>query len=117
MVKAVSDQYSSPTFADNLAEALLRLAKYPDNGVFHTAGRSCVSRYEFAVKLAEIFDYPTRLVEPVHASDFKQMAERPKNSCLQVDKAEKALGMKFLTADEGLAEMKKQGTFHDVSPP
>ncbi len=108
MVKAVRDQYSSPTFADNLAEALLRLARHPDNGIFHTAGRSCLSRYEFAVKLAERFGYSTQLVEPVFSSEFKQLAERPKNSCLQVKKAEKTLGIRFLTAEEGIREMKKQ---------
>jgi len=107
-IKAVRDQYSSPTFADNLAEALLRLAKHPDNGVFHTAGRSCLSRYEFALKLAETFRYPTTLIEPVSTNDFKQPATRPKNSCLRVEKAEKALGMRFLTAEEGIEEMKKQ---------
>ncbi len=107
-VKAVRDQYSSPTFADNLAEALLLLAKRSENGVFHTAGRSCMSRYEFATKLAEIFDYSTKLVQPVFTSELKQLAERPKTSCLQVGKAEKTLGMKFLTAEEGIKEMKAQ---------
>jgi dTDP-4-dehydrorhamnose reductase len=107
-VKAVRDQYSSPTFADNLADALLKLARLQSNGVFHTAGRSCMSRYEFAVKLAERFGYASNLVQPVLTSDFKQLAQRPKNSCLRVEKAERELGMHFLTAEEGISEMRKQ---------
>ncbi len=107
-VKAVSDQYSSPTFADSLAEALMKFAKMDVNGVFHTAGRSCISRYELAVKAAETFGYPESLVEPVMSTDFKQIAERPKNSCLSVDKAERTLSMSFMTADEGLREMRTQ---------
>jgi len=114
-VKAVRDQYGSPTFADNLAEALLRLARYPGNGVFHTAGKSCMSRYEFAIKLADIFGYPTRLVEPVYTSDFKQLAQRPKNSCLRVEKAERDLNIRFLTAEEGIREMKTQTPSQSVS--
>ncbi len=114
-VKAVRDQYGSPTFADNLADALLKLAKYPHNGVFHTAGRSCLSRYEFAVKLAEIFQYPQRLVQPMFTTEFKQLAERPKNSCLLVQKAENALGMKFLTTDEGIMVMKNQASSQFVT--
>ena len=114
-IKAVRDQYSSPTFADNLAEALLRLARHPHNGVFHTAGRSCMSRYEFAVKLADVFGYPTRLVEPVYTSEFKQLAKRPKNSCLRVEKAEQDLKMKFLTAEEGIREMKRQAPSQAIS--
>ena len=116
-VRAVRDQYSSPTFADNLAEALLRLAKHHSNGIFHTAGRSCLSRYEFAVKLAGLFGYSTRLVHPVFSSEFEQLAVRPKNSCLLVEKAEKALGMTFFTADEGITEMKKQEASRLVPSP
>ena len=108
IVKAVTDQYSSPTFADNLAEALLRLSVHPENGIFHTAGRSCLSRYEFALKIAEIFGYSKSLVQPVLTTEFKQQAERPKNSCLRVEKAERILGMRFLTAEEGIREMKIQ---------
>jgi len=107
-VKAVRDQFSSPTFADNLAEALLKLAKLHANGIFHTAGRSCMSRYEFAVKLAERFGYASNLVQPVLTSDFKQLAQRPRNSCLRVEKAERTLGMRFLTAEEGISEMRNQ---------
>jgi len=113
-VRAVRDQYSSPTFADNLAEALLRLAEHHRNGIFHTAGRSCLSRYEFAVKLAGLFGYTTRLVQPVFSSEFEQLAVRPKNSCLLVEKAEKTIGMTFFTADEGIMEMRKQGASRSV---
>ncbi len=107
-VKAIRDQYASPMFADNLAEALLRLAKNRDNGIFHTAGRSCMSRFEFAIKLAETFGYSTKQVEPVYASEFKHVAQRPRNSCLRVDKTEKVLGMSLYPAEKGIKEMKRQ---------
>lgn len=115
-VIAVRDQYSSPTFADNLAEALLRLARHPGNGIFHIAGRSCLSRYEFAVRVGALFGYSTQLVQPVFSNEFKQIAARPKNSCLQVEKAEKILGMTFLTADDGIVEMKRQVPSRSVQP-
>jgi dTDP-4-dehydrorhamnose reductase len=107
-VKAVRDQYASPTFADNVGEALLKLARVRENGIFHTAGRSCVSRYEFAIKLAEVFGYSAAQIEPVYSSEFKQLAERPRNSCLRVEKAEKLLGMSLLAAEQGIKEMKRQ---------
>jgi len=115
VVKAVRDQYSCPTFADNFAEALLRLAKSPENGIFHTAGRSCLSRYEFATKLTQFFGYPIKLVQPVFSSDFPQKAVRPKNCCLRMEKAEKTLGMRFLTAEEGIREMKGQATYLETN--
>lgn len=109
-VKAVRDQYNCPTFADNLADALLRLSKTSENGIYHTVGRSCMSRYEFAAKLAQIFGYPAKMVQPVFSSEFPQQAKRPRNCCLRVEKAERVLRMRFLNADEGIREMKNQET-------
>jgi dTDP-4-dehydrorhamnose reductase len=114
-VKAIRDQYASPMFADNLAEALLRLAKSQENGIFHTGGKSCLSRYEFAIKLAETFGYSTKQVEPVYASEFKQVAQRPRNSCLRGDKTERLLGMSLFTAEQGIKEMKKQAPLYASS--
>ena len=107
-VRAVHDQYSSPTFADNLAMVLLQLAGIDVNGVFHVAGRSCLSRYDFAVEAAKIFDYSPDLVQKVSSSDFKQVAKRPMNSCLSVEKAESMLKMRFMSVEQGLSEMKNQ---------
>ncbi len=107
-VRAVNDQYSSPTFADNLALALLKLAGMDVNGVFHVAGRSCLSRFDFAVKAARIFDYSPDLVQKVSSSDFKQVAKRPMNSCLSIEKAERMLKMSFMSVEDGLAEMRNQ---------
>lgn len=111
-VKAIRDHYASPTFADNLAEALLRLARTQENGIFHTGGRACMSRYEFAIKLAQIFGYSTSQVDPVFASELKQVAQRPRNSCLRVEKAERSLGIRLLTAEQGIREMKRQASLH-----
>jgi dTDP-4-dehydrorhamnose reductase len=108
-VRAIRDQYASPTFADNLGEVLLRLARSEENGAFHTAGRTCLSRYEFATKLARTFGYSPSQIEPVFTSEFNQLAKRPKNSCLRVEKVERSLGMSLLTAEQGINEMKKQG--------
>ena len=114
-VKAVRDQFSSPTFADNLADALMRLVLFQENGLFHTAGRSCASRYEFALKVAEIFGYNKDLVQPVLSNEFKQLAERPLNSCLDVDRTEKLLGVRFMTLAEGIREMRDQGIAERIS--
>jgi dTDP-4-dehydrorhamnose reductase len=107
-VKTVTDQYSSPTLADNLAEVLLIMASSTKNGVFHTAGKSCLHRYDFTLKIAEIFDFNSALIKPVTSDMFKQMAERPLRCCLDVSKTEKAFDAKFLTAEEGLSMMKSQ---------
>ncbi|KPV62352.1 MAG: dTDP-4-dehydrorhamnose reductase [Candidatus Bathyarchaeota archaeon BA2] len=105
-IKIVTDQYSSPTLADNLAEALLALSKSQRKGVYHTAGKICIDRFNFAKKIAEIFDLNGGLIKPVTSDVFKQVAERPKRCCLDVSKAERELEVKFLTVEEGLMKMK-----------
>jgi len=107
-VKAANDHYGSPTLADNLAEALLKLADYKGNGIFHTAGRSCLTRYEFALKVAGTFGFSAELVQPVANRDLNHLAWRPRNSCLSVENTERELGMRFSTADEGLNVMKTE---------
>jgi dTDP-4-dehydrorhamnose reductase len=107
-IKAVTDQYSSPTLADDLADVLLRMAASPKNGTYHTAGKSCINRYDFTLKIAETFGFNSSLVSPTTSDSFKQVADRPKRCCLNVTKAEQAFEKKFMTAEEGLAMMKHQ---------
>ena len=107
-IKAVTDQYSSPTLADNLAEALLVMASSEKQGIYHTAGKDCVNRYEFTLKIAEVFGLDKSLIKPVTSEIFKQIAKRPKKCCLDVSKAEKDFGIRFLTVEEGLKLMKNQ---------
>jgi len=107
-INIVTDQYSCPTLADNLAEVLLVLSKSRKQGVYHTVGKTCINRYMFAKKIAEAFELDKGLIKPVTTDLFKQAAERPKRCCLDTAKAEKELGVRFLTVKEGLTKMKEQ---------
>lgn len=104
----VTDQYSSPTLADNLAEILLVLSKSEKQGIYHMAGKTCLNRFDFAKKIAKVFELDESLVKPVTSDVFKQVAERPMRCCLDVSKAERELGVRFLTVEEGLTRMRKQ---------
>ena len=107
-INIVTDQYSSPTLADNLAEALLALSRSERQGLYHTAGKTCLNRFEFAKKIAEMFEFDGNLIKPVTSDVLRQIAERPKRCCLNVSKAERELGVRFLTVEEGLMKMKEQ---------
>jgi len=107
-ISTVTDQYGSPTYADNLAEALLALSKSEREGVYHTAGKTCINRFDFAKRIAEVFELDGGLIKPVTSDAFKQVAERPKRCCLDVSKAERELRVRFLTVEEGLEKMKEQ---------
>ena len=112
-VNIVTDQYSSPTLADNLAETLIKVCEQDTMGLYHVAGKTRLNRYAFTTKLAEIMGYDQSLVNPINSSNLKQLAKRPMDSSLDVGKIERAQGTPMLNIDEALtifSTQAKEGT-------
>jgi dTDP-4-dehydrorhamnose reductase len=107
-VKIVTDQFGQPTISDDIAVAILRIVERNCTGLFHVCGSEYVSRYEFAVRLANIFGYDTKLIIPIKTAGLHQDAERPMNSSFITLKAETELGIKPLNVTEGLYFLKTQ---------
>lgn len=91
-VNIVTDQVTSPTLADDLAGAILALLASTQSGVFHTAGATPLSRYEFSVLLAEKMGYQAKFIHPIPSSTLKQVAKRPANSSLISEKLRRQVG-------------------------
>jgi len=107
-IEVIDDHYNSPTLADNLAQALLEITKKGLNGTYHTSGSERINRYEFAVKIAEMFHLDTGLIEPIKMTDLKiWVAKRPRDSSLCIDKAQKQLKTSLLRIEESLEVMKE----------
>jgi len=106
-IKIITDQFNSPTLSDNLAEMLLEVAQADYTGILHLAGRERISRYQFVMEICDIFDLDKGLVEPVTSKDFFQVAKRPKDSSLNIKKAEKLLKTKIFNCKESFEFMKK----------
>ncbi len=105
-VHIVTDQIGNTTFSDDLARALWELVRTQYHGVVNVAGREIVSRYDFALKIAEIFDLDASLIKPITSSALKQRAPRPLKSGLIVDKAINTLGLELSDVEEGLRKYK-----------
>lgn len=85
-VKVVNDQKGNPTFVDDLSEALFRLIQRAEYGLFHVAGDKVCSRYDFALRIAKIFNLNESLIREITTSELRQKAKRPKNSSFKLDK-------------------------------
>jgi len=85
-VHAFRDQYLSPTYVPQLAEKIFEVVKRGVTGVLHIAGER-LSRYEFALILAEELGVDKGLVRPATLNDVRLIARRPKDSSLNVSKA------------------------------
>lgn len=80
-VKAVADQYSSPTYAPHLASAIAGLIETQAFGLYHMAGRGTASRYEMVRLLFQLLGLRTEVL-PVHHGEFPGAAVRPRYSAL-----------------------------------
>jgi dTDP-4-dehydrorhamnose reductase len=107
-IRVVADQWGNPTYADNLAEALLKLCVSGAAGLFHFAGGEFLSRWEMATEITQKFDLNAELITPIATSELNQSAPRPLRSGLKTEKIEKLLGIKPLSFQEGLNRMAKQ---------
>jgi dTDP-4-dehydrorhamnose reductase len=106
LIRAAIDQYGNPTLADNLAEGILVLLAKKLTGICHIAGGDYVSRWAFALKVAQVFGLDHELIAPVLSSQLSQKAARPHWGGLRVQKATQQLGFSIVGIQEGLHMMK-----------
>jgi dTDP-4-dehydrorhamnose reductase len=76
-MRVPSDQWGTPTLADNLAEAVHELVLAGHRGVVHPVGPDYLTRIDFARLAAEVFGYPTDFLVPVTTAELQQPAARP----------------------------------------
>jgi len=108
-ISVVKDHYNSPTLVDELAEVVLTILQRGLTGVYHTAGAEKVSRYEFAVNIADMFELDKSLITPVKMSELNVwQAKRPRDSSLCIDKLRGMAGVQPLPLDEALKILKNR---------
>lgn len=107
-VKVVTDQYITPTLNSNLALMILELTERRQRGIYHLAGATRISRYDFAAELARIFELDANLVIKSRMSEMKWAAKRPSDSSLDTSKAFSRLDAKPWSIEEALRTLKNE---------
>jgi dTDP-4-dehydrorhamnose reductase len=107
-IQVVDDQFGNPTFVGDLAIAMIKAFELNREGIFHVGGGDQLSRYDFALLAAEVFNLDTSLIKRIKTSDLVQASSRPMVSGFITLKAETQLGMRFLTVKEGLTLLKHE---------
>lgn len=104
----LTDRIVSPTFIDDLTQALHVLIQKKATGIFHTVGSSQVSVYEAAQEIAKVFSYNSTLIQTTTRKEFLvNRPPEPFNSSLNNAKITK-IGVEMKTFSEGLYEIKRQ---------
>lgn len=107
-VTIVIDQWNSPTLNTNLASMILEIIERKIKGVHHLAGATRISRYGFSILIAKTFNLDTSLIIPSSSKEIPWIAKRPKDSSLNVEKAQQTLKNKPLKIGQALRKMKKE---------
>jgi dTDP-4-dehydrorhamnose reductase len=85
-IEVVTDEIGSPTFAGDLAQAVIALAATGDGGVFHLVNTGSVSRFDFARAVASEAGINPGRIQPISIDAFLEKyplpARRPSNSTL-----------------------------------
>jgi dTDP-4-dehydrorhamnose reductase len=107
-IQVVTDQFRTPTLAEDLAMGCWLLAKDEVEGIFNISGSDFLTPYEMAVMTADYYGLDKSLLQKADSSTFTQTAKRPARTGFILDKAKKVLGYSPKTFQEGIAIMAQQ---------
>ncbi|MCF2501080.1 SDR family oxidoreductase [Dyadobacter chenhuakuii] len=107
-IKVVTDQFRTPTLAEDLAMGCYLIADQRAEGVFHISGADFLTPYEMAIMAADYFSLDKSLISPTDASSFTQPARRPPRTGFDLKKSRNTLGYEPHTFREGIALVAKQ---------
>ncbi len=104
-VRVPIDQVGSPTYAPNLADAVVEMSVAGVTGLYHIVGSKLANRYELAVEVAQAFQLNSSLIEPVTTPELQQVAPRPLRAGMRSDKAQNILQTHLVDYITGLKRM------------
>jgi dTDP-4-dehydrorhamnose reductase len=90
-LNVVSDQVGSPTYAADLALAILQIIEFLQQhtgykgGIYHYSNEGIISWYEFAVAIQQFAKLDCK-ISPIPSSDYPTPASRPAYSALSKEK-------------------------------
>ncbi len=107
-IRIVTDQYNNPTFIDDIVIAMDTIVTNKNYGIYNIAGKEYLSRYEFTLRIAEVFNLDRSLITTITTPELKQPAPRPLRGGLNIGKAQTELGYSPIDLDASLQLMKKE---------
>jgi dTDP-4-dehydrorhamnose reductase len=115
LLRVVADQHGAPTFAGDLAEAVLSIARahladrMPESswGLFHCTNAGQTSWHGFATRIFQLAGRPGETapnLQPILTADYPLPAVRPANSLLDCTRLAWVHGIRLRPWEDALAE-------------
>lgn len=105
-LRMFTDVFFTPILINDLGEIILELIAAGASGLYHIAGRERLSKYDFAMRVADVFDIPDPRIQPISVEEMSLRAVRPKDMSLGTDKVARFLGREMPMVSEGLARLR-----------
>lgn len=107
-LKEITDWFNVPTYIPDFVSATNELIKNNHMGIFHLTGPDFLSRFEWALKTADIFGLDSKLLIPINSDQLNLDVKRD-NINLNNKKIQEKTGIKMRGISEGLLDMQKIG--------
>lgn len=107
-IQVVNDQWRTPTLAEDLAQGCHLAAVQKATGIYNISGKDFLSPYDIAIKTATFFGLDQSLIKAVDSSTFRQPARRPLKTGFVIEKAERELGYRAHSFEEGIGVLAGQ---------
>lgn len=104
-INVVNDQFGSPTYAADLAAAILHIiasgTSKENHGIYHYTNAGFITWYEFALAIKKLKG-STCVVNPITTAEYPTAAKRPGYSVLDTTKIKEIFGLVIPEWEEGL---------------
>ena len=95
VLKVVFDQCGTPTYAWDLATAIVAALKNPVEGIYHYSNEGVCSWFDFTKMIAEYSGQTECDIQPCHSNEFPSPVTRPSYSVLDKTKIKETFGIKI----------------------
>ena len=101
------DVYYSPIYIGELVRLIHLALEKNCVGIYNIVGSEIISKYDFGVAIAEVFDLSNKSISSSLIERKKELVLRPKNMALSNEKLLKKLNQPILTLKEQLISLKE----------
>ncbi len=102
-LRVVTDEVANPTYVEDLAPAIIQLAKSGRFGIYHLVNEGACSRYSFAAKILELSGRAQVPITPIIQAQWPRESTPPAYAPLD-NVCAAALGIRLRLWEEALAE-------------
>ena len=116
-INVFSDVFYTPILIANFVNVAHQLIDKSASGIYNLVGSERITKYDFAVNVARVFNLPEELLLKSSIDDATHLVKRPKDMSLSNSKVVGELGIYFpdtLTSLNELLSQEKKGLGHEI---